>query len=36
MIVTPLDFTSIIGLSFLREPVPVSSEAYRSSVVRKI
>ena len=35
MTVTPLDFTAIIGLSFFGELVPVSSEAYRSIVMRK-
>ena len=35
MTVIPLDFIAIIGLSFFGELVPVSSEAYRSIVMRK-
>ena len=34
MTITPLDFTTITGLSFSREPIPLSSEAYSSVVVR--
>ena len=34
MTVTPLDFATIIGLSFFEEPVPVSNEVYRSTAVR--
>ena len=32
--ITPLDFAAIIGLSFSREPIPVSNEAHSSTVVR--
>ena len=35
MTITPLDFAAITVLSFSREPVPFSSEAYSSAVVRK-
>ena len=34
MTITPLDFTVITGLSFSGEPVPLSSEAYSSVVMR--
>ena len=35
MIITPLDFVVITRLSFSKEPVLFSSEAYSSIVVRK-
>ena len=34
MTITPLDFAAITTLSFFREPIPVSNEAYSSVVVR--
>ena len=34
--INPLDFTTITGLSFSREPIPVSNEAYSSTVVRNM
>ena len=36
MTITPLDFAAIIGLSFSREPIHVSNEAYNSAMVRYI
>ena len=36
MIVTPLDFTAITGLSFSREPVPFSGEACESAAARRM
>ena len=36
MTITPLDFAAITRLSFSREPIPVSNEAYSSAVVRNI
>ena len=34
MTITSLDFAATTGLSFSREPIPVSNEAYSSTVVR--
>ena len=36
MTITPLDFSAITRLSFSREPIPVSNEAYSSVMVRNI
>ena len=35
MTISPLDFSTITGFSFSREPVPFSNEAYSSAMVRK-